>query len=132
MGEIEKAQLIFLDSIERNQAEVARALQGQPEALRELIGAATSELRLAMLAVAEAIGKIPQPAKPDPPQSLMPVLEALGALANALVMQTNKVMAEMVRQADRLASPPPKKWRFNIDRNFQTGRIQEVTAEVVE
>jgi hypothetical protein len=26
----------------------------------------------------------------------------------------------------------PKKWKFNIDRNFQTGRIQEVTAEQIE
>ncbi len=26
----------------------------------------------------------------------------------------------------------PKKWKFNIDRNFQTGRIQEVTAEQID
>jgi hypothetical protein len=48
-------------------------------------------------------------------------------------MQANKIIAELSRQADRLAQPAkPKKWKFNIDRNFQTGRIQEVTAEVIE
>jgi hypothetical protein len=131
MSELQKAQLIFLDSIERNQAEVARALQSQPEAIRELVLASTADLRQALLAVVEAIGKIPQPPRAEP---LMPILDALAAVGNVIIMQTNKLMSEMDKQAGRLIPQPvaPKKWRFNIDRNFQTGRIQEVTAEVIE
>jgi hypothetical protein len=129
MSELQKAQLIFLDSIERNQAEVARALQSQPEAIRELVLASTADLRQALLAVVEAIGKIPQPPRAEP---LMPVLEALGAVGNVIIVQTNKLMSELDKQAGRLIPQAPKKWRFNIDRNYQTGRIQEVTAEVIE
>jgi len=133
MSELQKAQLIFLDSIERNQAEAAKALQGQPEAIKAAIDAAAAEIRLAVAAVVDAIGRIPQPAQPMPPEPLAPVVAALAGLGNVVTMQANKVITEVTRQADKLAQPAkPKKWKFNIDRNFKTGRIQEVTAEVVE
>ena len=130
MSELQKAQLIFLDSIERNQAEVARALQSQPEAIRELVASSTADLRQALLAVVAAIGKIPQPPRAEP---LMPVLEALAAVGNVIIMQTNKLMAEMDKQAGRLIPQPvaPKKWKFEIDRNFKTGKIQEVIAKQI-
>lgn len=131
MSALEKAQLIFLDSIERNQAETAKALQGQPEAIKAAVDAAAADMRLAVAAVVDAIGRIPQPAQPIAPEPLAPVMAALAGLGNVFTMQANKIINEVTRQADRLA-PKPKKWKFNIDRNYQTGKIQGVTAEVVE
>jgi hypothetical protein len=67
-SEVQKAQLIFLDAIERKNAETVKQLKAVVGALQEVI-------------------------------------------------------AELQK---------PRKWKFDIDRNFDTQRIQSVTAERVE
>lgn len=127
MSELQKAQLIFLDAIERRQSDLADALRGQPETLKAIMEAVAEAIVKALQANADSVGKaVAGLPVPKVPESLGPVVEALGAVANGQVMAANRVVNEL----NRLSRP--KKWKFNIDRNFQTGRIQEVTAEAVE
>jgi hypothetical protein len=49
-------------------------------------------------------------------------------------METVKQLKAVVNTLEAVitAIEKPKRWKFDIDRNFQTNRIQSVTAEVIE
>jgi hypothetical protein len=131
VSELQKAQLIFLDAIERRQSDLAEALRGQPETLKAIMEAVAEAIVKALQANADSVGRaVSYRPVPKEPQSLQPVIEALGAVANGQVMAANKVVGELSRQLGALSRP--RKWKFDIDRNFQTGKIQGVTAEAVE
>ena len=130
MSELQKAQLIFLDAIERRQADVAEALRGQPETLKAIMEAVAEAIVKGLQANAESVGKaVSSRPVPKEPQSLQPVIEALGAVANGQVVAVHKVLNELSRQTNIMQQP--KKWRFKIDRNYTTGLIQDVVAEQI-
>jgi hypothetical protein len=56
---------------------------------------------------------------------------------NAIEEDSKKTVEQLKTVAEKLEAvitqlSKPKKFKFNIDRNFQTGRIQEVTAKQIE
>jgi hypothetical protein len=129
VSELQKAQLIFLDAIERRQSDLAEALRGQPETLKAIMEAVAESIVKALQANAEIVGKAVSSRPAKEPQSLQPVIEALGAVANGQVVAVNKVLNELSRQTTIMQQP--KKWRFKIDRNYTTGLIQDVVAEQI-
>jgi hypothetical protein len=85
-----------------------------------------------------------QPAPAPPEYDMAGILPKRPTPAEAMLISLNEIekdSAETAKQLKQVVSSleaviaaieRPKKWKFNIDRNYQTGRIQEVTAEQVE
>ena len=131
----DEAQLIFLNEIEINTVKAV-------EAINALI-----EKNAALLAAIEAQTErlIPKPF-PEIKQTsidLEPVVNATMAVSNTILKSQNKSDTVLASQISLLVESnraiiaqletlnKPKKWEFKIDRNFKTGLIQAVTAEVV-
>jgi hypothetical protein len=130
----EQAQIIFLNEIEKNTTKAAdaiAALLAMPETLVKAIESQTASL-------------LPQPYPEVKPIDLTPVVNATLSLANTIQQCGNKSDTFIARQVEALIETnraiiaqledlkKPKEWKFEIDRNFQTQRIQSVTARVVE
>ena len=130
----EQAQIIFLNEIEKNTVKAAdaiAALMTMPETLVKAIESQTASL-------------LPQPYPEAKAIDLTPMVNATLSLANTIQQSGNKSDTVISRQAEYVVETnhaiiaqldkmnKPKKWKFNIDRNFQTGRIQGVTAEIIE
>ena len=129
-----EATLVFLNEIEKNTVKAAEApamLASMTETLTKAIESQTGRL-------------LPQPYPVAQPVDLTPVVNATLAVANQVLQSTNKSDTVLLRQLDSLMElhraiiaqleklNSPKEWKFEIDRNFQTGRIQGVTAKIVE
>jgi hypothetical protein len=129
-----EATLVFLNEIEKNTvkaADAAAALLTMPETLIKAIESQTASL-------------LPQPYPEAKAIDLTPVVNATLSLANTIQQSGNKSDTLLARQVESLIETnraiiaqledlkKPKKWKFNIDRNFTTNRIQSVIAEVVE
>jgi hypothetical protein len=130
----EQAQIIFLNEIEKNTTKAAdaiAALLAMPETLVKAIERQTASL-------------LPIPHTESKAIDLAPVVNATLSLANTIQQSGNKSDTLIARQIEALIETnraiiaqledlkKPKKWKFDIDRNFTTNRIQGVTAEVVE
>jgi hypothetical protein len=130
----EQAQIIFLNEIEKNTVKAAdaiAALLAMPETLVKAIEGQTARL-------------LPPPYPEAKTIDLAPVVNATLSLANTIQQSGNKSDTLLARQVESLIEinraiiaqledlKKPKKWKFEIDRNFTTNRIQGVTAEVVE
>jgi hypothetical protein len=70
------------------------------------------------------------PKRPTPAEAILIFLNEIEKDSAETAKQLKQVVSSL--EAVIAAIERPKKWKFNIDRNFQTGRIQEVTAEQVE
>jgi hypothetical protein len=129
----EQAQIIFLNEIEKNTTKAAdaiAALLAMPETLVKAIERQTASLLPIPHTEAKAI-------------DLAPVVNATLSLANTIQQSGNKNNSLITRQSESIIElnraiiaqledlKKPKKWKFEIDRNFKTGRIQSVTAEQV-
>lgn len=71
-----------------------------------------------------------EPKRPTPAEAMLVFLNEIEKDAMATVAQLKQVVSTL--EAVIAAIEKPKKWKFDIDRNFQTGRIQGVTAEVIK
>jgi hypothetical protein len=129
----EQAQIIFLNEIEKNTVKAAdaiAALMTMPETLVKAIESQTAALT-------------PRPPPDAKPIDLAPVINATLSLANTIQISGNKSDTIMVQKIESLIETnraiiaqldtlnKPKKWKFNIDRNFTTGKIQDVIAEQI-
>jgi hypothetical protein len=129
----EDAQIIFLNEIEKNTVKAAdaiAALLAMPETLVKAIEGQTARL-------------LPQPYPEAKAIDLTPIVNATLSLANTIQQSGNKSNTLITRQSESIIElnraiiaqlediKKPKKWKFNIDRNFKTGRIQSITAEQV-
>ena len=129
-----EATLVFLNEIEKNTvkaADAAAALLTMPETLVKAIERQTVELT-------------PRPPPEAKPIDLAPVVNATLSLANTIQLSGNKSDTIMVQKVESLIETnraiiaqletlnKPKEWKFEIDRNFQTGKIQEVTAKQIQ
>jgi|WetSurMetagenome_2_1015567.scaffolds.fasta_scaffold421223_2 hypothetical protein len=84
------------------------------------------------------------PKKPKPEYDLTGLAPKPKTTAEAGLLFLNEIEKDAADSAKQLkkvvstleaviaALEKKKKWKFNIDRNYTTGRIQEVTAELVE
>lgn len=70
------------------------------------------------------------PKHPTPAEAQLVFLNELEKNTDAAVKQLKAVVEQL--SAVITALEKPKKWKFDVDRNHQTGRIQGVTAEVIE
>jgi hypothetical protein len=129
----DEAQVIFLNEIEKNTVKAADAIAAlltMPETLVKALENQTERL-------------LPKPYPETKAVDLTPVVNATLSLANTIQQSSNKSDTFLARQVESLLETnraiiaqlenlnKPKKWNFNIDRNFTTGRIQSVTAEQV-
>jgi hypothetical protein len=129
----EQAQIIFLNEIEKNTVKAAdaiAALMTMPETLVKAIESQTASL-------------LPKPYPEAKAVDLTPVVNATLSLANTIQQSGNKSDTLLARQVESLIETnraiiaqleevnKPKKWSFKIDRNFTTGKIQDVIAEQI-
>ena len=70
------------------------------------------------------------PKRPTPAEAMLIFLNEIEKDSAETAKQLKAVVNNL--EAVIAAIEKPKKWKFDIDRNFQTGRIQGVTAEVIE
>ena len=70
------------------------------------------------------------PKRPTPAEAMLIFLNEIERDSAETAKQLKQVVSSL--EAVIAAIEKPKKWKFDIDRNFQTGRIQGVTAEQVE
>jgi hypothetical protein len=78
----------------------------------------------------QAIAKLPQKKAPTLAEAQLIFLNEVEKNTAAAVGQLRSVVDALEAVIVQLQTP--KKWKFDIDRNFQTGRIQGVTAKVIE
>jgi hypothetical protein len=129
----EQAQIIFLNEIEKNTVKAAdaiAALMTMPETLVKAIESQTASL-------------LPKPYPEAKAVDLTPVVNATLSVANTIQQSGNKSDTLLARQVESLIETnraiiaqleevnKPKKWSFKIDRNFTTGKIQDVIAEQI-
>jgi hypothetical protein len=70
------------------------------------------------------------PKRPTPAEAMLIFLNEIEKDSAETAKQLKAVVNNL--EAVIAAIERPKKWKFEIDRNFQTNRIQSVTAEVIE
>lgn len=70
------------------------------------------------------------PKRPTPADAMLIFLNEIEKDSAETVVQLKAVVAALESVITQLQTP--KKWKFNIDRNFTTGRIQGVEAEQIE
>jgi hypothetical protein len=70
------------------------------------------------------------PKRPTPAEAMLIFLNEIEKDSAETAKQLKQVVSSL--EAVIAAIKKPKKWKFNIDRNFQTGRIQGVEAEQIE
>jgi hypothetical protein len=70
------------------------------------------------------------PKHPTPAEAMLIFLNEIEKDSAETAKQLKQVVSSL--EAVIAAIEKPKKWKFDIDRNFKTGRIQGVTAEVIE
>jgi hypothetical protein len=129
-----KAQLVFLNEIEKNTTKSADAvsfLKAMPEILVKAIDRQTLELS-------------PRPLPDTKPLDFSPIIESSLNVSNTILKYGDKIESKISGQtkifSDSLNTvvvelnkiSKPKKWKFTIDRNFTTGKIQEVIAEQIK
>lgn len=140
MIELEKAQLLFLDAIERRQGKMAEAIDACQEELKAALDAAVNGIVTAIRASSQAtVAAMPKPSKPTE-IDMQPLVEKLVALNNSQAVLFDKLISEIKVQTERTiqshselldAINKPKKWKFNIDRNHSTKLIQDIIVEAV-
>jgi hypothetical protein len=129
-----EATLVFLNEIEKNTvkaADAAAALLTMPETLVKALEMQTSSL-------------LPQPYPEAKAIDLTPVVNATLSLANTIQQSGNKSDTLLGRQVESLIETnraiiaqleilnKPKKWKFEIDRNYTTQRIQSIIAKEID
>jgi len=131
--------LIFLDAIEKRQGEIAAAIGAQPESVKAAIDVMSGAIVKAIQDSAERI--VASRTKTTAPESNRPVIDAIGLVNSSYVAGINKLVSEIKAHADRIiysnqeiisalnSLQRPRKWKFKIDRNYQTKIIQDVTVE---
>lgn len=147
--DISSAALVFLDRIERNTSDLAKAIEsgigsvdsdeeGVEESIKEAILPASEALQRIEKALEEIIaqlGKDPSGAE----------IEAIRALQNAVTVMGNRVASDMARAITPLVESHGKllpvmqsvlellgrkrTYKMSVDRNYQTKLIQAVTIE---
>lgn len=133
----EDAQIIFLNEIEKNTTAAADATTSLVKELSVLTDAFVKAIEKQTMALAPK--DYPEPK----PIDLSAVVNSTLSVANTVLQSGNKSNTILVRQVESLLESnraiiaqletlnKPKKWKFNIDRNFTTGLIQGVIAEVI-
>jgi hypothetical protein len=129
-----EATLVFLNEIEKNTvkaADAAAALLTMPETLVKALEMQTSSL-------------LPQPYPEAKAIDLTPVVNATLSLANTIQQSGNKSDTLLARQVESLIETNRaiiaqleilnklKKWKFEIDRNYTTQRIQSIIAKEID
>lgn len=123
------ASLIFLDAIERRSASIAEAIKAQPNTLSQIV----QESSKAILAALDSLSAVIKTMRGKDPESLRPLIEAVQAVQNSIVLSFNRMMADMGKQVASLVESNQsvlaelqrkKKFRLSFDRNSRTGLIQ--------
>lgn len=129
-----KAHLVFLNEIEKNTTKAADAtvsLLTMPDMIVNALERQT---------IALAPKSIPDP----PPLDLSPVVESSLNMSNTVLTSGNKIENKISEQTKVFTESlhtvvgeltkmnEPKKWRFTVDRNFTTGKIQSIEAEIIK
>jgi flagellar biosynthesis chaperone FliJ len=78
----------------------------------------------------QAIAKLPKKAAPTVAEAQLIFLNEIEKSTDQSVKQLKAVVTALEAVIAQLQTP--KEWTFDIDRNFQTGRIQGVTAKQVK
>ncbi len=137
----DKATLIFLDTIEKNQTRMIEALEAFPQTVPAGLNDAFKTISAAMGEVAKAVDSLPKDKAINLSlNGLTDVITSMLAISNTVTMSINKVVNEMSQQTNKIvasnnallaALKKPKKWKMTPDRNYNTKLIQEVTIEQI-
>jgi hypothetical protein len=140
MADINKAQLIFLDAIQRASSDTADQIKALKEAIMGVLAAVAEANSKGMMAMVDSIKTIPV-SRVKNVVDMVPIADSVKKLEEINAAAGRSLSAELDKHYRTVAAIlsrleaaliAPKKYKVNIDRNHQTKLIQDVTIEQIK